>query len=260
VSGAVRDWLPLSALEDERIGDTVDLAVRRWSERWFAQSRSSVRRPVVRSPESGASTNDGSWLGFEELIAFSGSETLVPAIATLVLDLPRARQQFTAMDAKLVNLFGVKILRDLADLLASALELGVGHCGWGPVDDPSARDGGLQFSIGDDTAGPAFTISIASSSLVAMRKAMIGSPVAKQAAQVPFSAALAEETLAFSAPLGVSRMKLSEARSLQLGDVVALDTKLDAPISMIAPTSGRTIGEARVEQQSGRAVLVMLAA
>jgi len=50
---------------------------------------------------------------------------------------------------------------------------------------------------------------------------------------------------------------LAEIRTLDLGDILVLDTKVDGLVPVMSSKSGYRLGVARVSQRAGRAQLVL---
>lgn len=212
-------WLPDSALLDARTAEPVARCVQEWAGEWFAAARPCLPprwERLEQGPTMLGFTSPYEGRGFrlalhEEGRLALGSQLLGRGLAEHDLRTPQDR----AVIESLVE----RSLAALGSLLDIALPQGNSAEGFTlPV---TSADGDLLLRI---EAG--------ASVLALLARGWAGSG-RKRAPLGPRSPALEPQPLRIGARLGCSRLALAEVQTLEVGDVLALDTPLAAPLDAL---------------------------
>ncbi|OJW72040.1 MAG: hypothetical protein BGO57_01900 [Sphingomonadales bacterium 63-6] len=212
-------WLPDSALLDARTAEPVARYVQQWASEWFAAARPCLPprwEKLAHGPATLGFALHHEGRGFrlavhEEGRLALGSQLLGRTLAEHDLRTPQDR-------ALIEGLVG-KALASLGSLLDNVLPQDNSPDGFAlPV---TSADGELLLRI---EAGAGL--------LALLARGWAGSG-RKRAPLSPRSAAMGPQPLRLGARLGSSRLALAEIETLEIGDVLTLDTPLAAPLDAL---------------------------
>ncbi|HZF46235.1 MAG TPA: FliM/FliN family flagellar motor switch protein [Sphingomonadaceae bacterium] len=231
-------WLPNDALLDARTADPVARCLQEWAGQWFAAARPCLP-PRWEKLAQGAAA-----LGFASIYEGRGFRLALHeegrlALASQLLGRNLAEDDLrTPQDRAVIVSLVEKSLAALGSLLDSALPEGNSAEGFAlPV---TSADGELLLRIE------------AGAGLLALLVRNWAGSSRKRAPLGLRNTALEPQPLRLDARLGFSRLALAEVETLAVGDVLALDTPLAAPLDALIDNLPAAIGAlALVPGESG---------
>lgn len=240
-------WLPLPAVDDPRLVALLAAAVEQWSGHWFARGGWRLARSALRSAGASLPGSKGAWVTLGPGLAMVLSDDRRAALARAALDAPADAPAPGGSDSTLLDALSAEIVADLARRLTQALRLpAIEDVGDHPVSDPCAAHGGLDVSVDDVGGKQPLRLSIGLSSLVPLRKHLIGSAPRPASSSGRVSDAVAREYLDVRAVLGVATVPLIDMARLSPGDILVLDTGLEDAVSLRTSRSGAAVLAARL--------------
>lgn len=243
------DWLPSNASDDSRISDLIDQSVQLWSKRWFARVGFGFSQLATHKRGSRAATGKVVWKPYDSGMAVGLAEGTHNALARMALDGRKDNTGLSSNDQSLLDKYAKAILSDLVYALAEALAIkpqGAGAA-TGSFDDGEY----LEINLKNGAAGPVVKIAMASNVIVPLLKSFAQSQARGAPVSVPISALIEAERLAVRSVLGSAVMSVADVRSLGIGDVIVLDTKLDDPVDLVSRKSGQMFAAAQISQNEG---------
>lgn len=250
---SVRDWLPTTALGDDRVRDAISSAIKAWSARWFSGRGYSYHQSLVNG-RAGSTRANADWREFG-CVAVAWSDADFQSLARKALDAPKSATLSADADINLLARFAEEIARDLGDAVGQSLSMKPGHDGRVAMSNPTLHGSGLDICLDDGGFGPKLRLFIAVEHLVSYRKAIIGSRRAALARTAKFADAVAEANVSFTAALGDVRISAADLTALAIGDVLVLDRDLSESIALRTSRSGVHFLEASVSQANQRILL-----
>jgi Type III flagellar switch regulator (C-ring) FliN C-term len=257
VTGECFDWLPLSALEDARIAETLGSAVELWRARWFVHGQYCASKPTLRRRGYRTVGRKAGWVTFGNAVAIAWPDDEGVGLAKHAMNAPKARTDLQPADKSLLQKYAELIALDLVTSVGAALKIPhASETHMASAPDPFLNTDGIEIELERHDAMPPVRIAIPAFALVPIRKSYVRSPSIPPLKPVSITSVFAAESLAFSTALGCAKMSIADIQALGIGDVIVLDTRLDESVSLLTQRSGRTIGFARVSQKDGRVRLV----
>lgn len=212
-------WLPDSALLDARTAEPVARCVQEWAGEWFAAPQPCLPprwEKLAHSPATLGFTSLHEGRGFRLAIHEEGRL----ALGSQLIGRPIAGHDLrTPHDRAVIENLVRKSLASLGSLLEAALPKGNSTEGYAlPI---TSADGELLLRIE------------AGAGLLALLARGWAGQSRKRAPLGPRSAAIWPQPLRLSASIGSSRLALAEVETLEIGDVLTLDTPLSASLDAL---------------------------
>lgn len=227
-----RERTLLRELLEQRLGD--------WARGWLP-GRSALRVecvPAVEAAARFADRNAADWLTFEgtagEWWAIAAGESAIDTLAAALCgggDGPPGRSAIVAEAA----------LSALEDLAAALLGAQVSRMRSAPPLLFGAGSASIAATVAAGEASLAL-VSSAQWTLRALRERLPAPPPARLVAR---RQAIAARPVALRVVAGWAELELSELRRLETGDLIALDARIDRPLSLVlgdAPLCGARLG------------------
>jgi len=225
MSVAYRHWLPPAALIDDRVREGCAEVVAAWSARW-SPSGATLRLRDLRVRRPLPSATETRRIGTEVEIAWS--EPLGLRLAGWALGLDSVPSALTTADRAVLASLAEDIALDLTTSLALHFSIKSTAPGANP-SVPYAEHVAFKLDLPGHATG--LTVSIPADRIVQYRKARCATR--RQApALTTFDAAtlLPEHPIELEATLGSSQISLRDLRTIEIGDVIRLDTRLESPL------------------------------
>jgi flagellar motor switch/type III secretory pathway protein FliN len=254
------EWLPLSALADVRAVEPAWVAIEQWSDLWFAVEPCNRGKVNVQAAEQNVTPSNVDWRSFGHECRFAWNQTIALAWAKSALSVPLGQLDLQAVDLDLLLQFATEMMRDLSAKLAKSLRLVEVPADAELASNPFDAHGGLILHIRGHQGLVKLQLALPAQALVPYRKAAIGSEADLRQSDETLMSALRDESLDFTAVLGLVRIKASDFVALDEGDVIILDSGLDDLIYLNSRKSGRRFASARVAQNNGQIELLAAAA
>jgi len=236
---AWRPWLPEAALDGDGATDALLESVEAWLTHWFMPGTLNVR---AMSGEYAGVPGDRHWAMAEGMTVAhaEGIETLIGAAA---LRMPRFQPGQPA-DSALLERLGDECLQDLRARLAR--QWGFDGSNWRlhATAMPPGQSGAATITVGAAGQPATFTVRVTEALRIARRKRSLA-PWFGQVAPSPRDAALVRQHVAIGARIGLAALTLEELSELVIGDVIVLDTSIDAPLPLTI--EGHAAAGARVQ-------------
>lgn len=221
-----RPWLPDGAITAAAVRRVLAPALADWSATWFVRSTAqpSDIEPMKLPPilaNTVITAGQGSVLAAIPLSAASR----LSAVA-LAVDIPDER---TAIDEALLHALAHRMLDDLARTVAKTL---------GPADtDGDDAQIACGIVLG---AVRGLVLQLKRGTVVAaMRRLMPAAP--PRSRRTDRHDALRASSLRIVAHLGKARLTVEALRNLNIGDVLVLEKKIDAPVDLVADGSSHSL-------------------
>jgi hypothetical protein len=255
--GTVRRWWPLELADRAVARETMSEAIGAWSSRWF------VKSPVVvsnfRSVRGSARSSGGdeSWRAYGSSVALSCSRRGSQRLAEMALDLRTAQPLVSETDRGLLDLYEPMLLNDLANQIASALNLGGNPtpATTGSIFDPFYGDGGACIDLVERHAGILLTVAVPLSEIAALALERAWPPAGRAPVLTTVPQAMGATALQLQATLGVAELTLSDLEGLSPGDVLVLDAPINAGVALTLKGSSEPIKRGKLAEVGGETVL-----
>lgn len=247
-----RPWLPQAALEGGAVETMLEALLDQWSRKWFARRPMRLTGRLARQPARDGTAGDGRpWQVLEDGFAIGGAAGGRDAIARAMLDAGREDAIASAADETVAELLAEGCLEDLK-ARASRLLRAAPECPWQAADtlDPAMFDRALCGCVGSGADRPAIRLAIAADLVVAMVKLAVRSAPAPVLLQ-PMAQAVGRQPVRVTAFVGTVELPLSEVAGLDPGDVLVLDSNIDAPLPLAVDAGSRS-GRCRVDDDGER--------
>lgn len=220
---AARSWLPRNALSDGALEAALIQCGDRWSSRWLRSTRPISGR-TVRSAASTKLPSDAMTLASADAaFCFSIDKAWLVKLAIAALGLKGSRK-LAPLDLAFLETFGAEAASDLANEASSIF--GAERAARSAV--LSTPNNAFHFSLSMGAAAPVFNCYASEDLAVFARKRLVvganmPTPLDKQAR------ALEHQPVTLGARVGGSRLPLSTATALAIGDVIVLDRPRSEP-------------------------------
>ena len=223
-----RHWLPVDALTDKTVRADLAETVKAWSERWSCGAPALIRD--LRAWAGNKISPDGTQL-IGQPVKLEWSARQAMRLACWALDIADAETVMTQDDRSVLEAMGEDIGIDLTAALARGLAIGSHEA---PQAGPAARIA-LEVELPDRRGDAAMRLRvlIPASDLASFRKSRCAPYRPARALPRAFPlAVLPDAEVELGALLGKSELSLRDLRSIEVGDVIRLDTRLEAPIAI----------------------------
>jgi flagellar motor switch/type III secretory pathway protein FliN len=242
MSGQVREWLPLGALDGPRLRDLVEAAVAGWSGRWFA------RRPAAAAGFeacAGAAAEPG-WRRRGSGLAFAAGAAETAGLADLALGADIAQLVLSEVDRDIVDRFTGRLVLDLAAEIERALGLAATGEDDAAIGDPLDGDGGLRFHAADAHQRPLVRFALPRTLLAPLCKAALP-PCADGPAMAPLLRAVGASPIEIGTRLGRAAVPLGEFAALAVGDVLILDRPVEDGAELVLAPAALAFGRGAID-------------
>lgn len=246
----VREWLPSTALTDGAVKNGCIEVVKSWSDRWSNQPAPVVRDLIVW-PDRPLSNDE--YIGRTVQLPWSAKRAL--QLTRWALGITVADAPLTGADQLVLEALGQEIALDLAESLSRWFDMS--------ATDTSATGEGARGRIllGLDLLDGDMRLRLAmpASGLARYRKKHCAPlpPIARPTASFPLSA-LPDARIEIEALLGKTPLSLRDVRSIEVGDVIRLDTKLNGTIPIFRRGHESSLFEANFAQGDDVALLTLV--
>ena len=248
IQPAAHAWLPIETVARPQVRHLLEDAVSAWSKAWFTSRHLAITavRPIPGVVQPRA---DRPVFGATTAIGYSAR-----AIARLLdwaLDTRLDEVAVLAADQEVLDGFERAMMEDLAARIEAAIEA--------PNADAvtlATPAGGLETTIGDEAAGDLITFTL---SLAALLPAIRGSlpPPARRFPLAAMGDAIEASSLSVEALLGHADIRLSDLDGLAPGDVLVLQTRLDAGVGLSLTGSSSTLGRGSLTDIDGHRAVAL---
>jgi hypothetical protein len=254
VNMACRTWLPTGASGGAAIERLLAETCRAWSDHWFA-------RRLMRC-EDAANPCDPVELGrlraldlrfVDEGLGLAPEPGATAAIAGMMLDEPVHGHPKTQADEELIGRLAEACLDDLGLRLTKAFGLPRASPWRRGEADPYLFREARVAALGASASEPLIRILVAPDLVAELIKSAAGSAGTTAPLQ-PLGVALAKQRIGLSARVGECSLTLSEFAGLAAGDVLVLDTLLEASLPLAVDGTVRS-GGCTVEQEEAQLCL-----
>jgi flagellar motor switch/type III secretory pathway protein FliN len=255
VRDTVREWLPAAATLHDAVRAPVEASVGAWSRRWFAAPGCDA---ATITPVTGVRSDagDAPWRVHGSTVATRLARGMTGRLAERALGRRPEGHAPTAGDRRVLAAFAERIVADLAAELETRGFVAAAEAPPGEAADPFGPLGGALVRVGDGRE-TLVSAAIPREALVRVCKAGLP-PRAAQDRPARSIAVVAETAVRIEASLGSARLTLAELRGLSPGDVVVLDTLLDAGVELSpAPGCGAPALRARLGELGERLTLTL---
>lgn len=212
-------WLPAGVLGDERAARPFAVAISAWSARWFARSRWTAA-----SCFEVAANADWSLLHDGAAFQLFGKPKALVELAFAILGQP-PRPGLTDTDMRYLRRLGSRALDDLAAGIEPIAVLGSGAAPMHAAAEPL-----WQLDIGRPRQ-PSLAIIVAQSTLVAAARKSYPA-VRPSAALARPRDAVADVAVSLAGRVGSARLAVGQIGSLEVGDLLLLDTSAERPLEL----------------------------
>jgi hypothetical protein len=220
-------WLPAEALNPAHFERGVGTVVSDWSSHWFVKAKASCRTQL-RSIAGGPSPQLA-WRSWGQECGVAIDEAGRNALAEAMLDCTIAANAMLASDQPLLNDITDRCLDDLLGRLSWLID----HDRSPDVSDQVMDPGpAIVWDIGLKRSGVILSLAVNWSALVRWRKRL--APPQQVPRPAGIGRALQSQSVRLGLDLGRGSLTLAELESLEPGDVIILDAKIDAPAPILA--------------------------
>lgn len=245
---ANHSWLPVETVARPQVRALLEEAVAAWSAAWFT-SRCLVVTGVKSLAVAVHARPDRPIFGTATAIGYSAR-----AIARLLdwsLDTRLDELTILEADQQVIDRFERRMMEDLAVRLEDAI--GAPEAG---KAEPAASLGGLEATIGDEASGDLLTFTLPFQALLPAVRRSLPPPSQRQGLDT-LDKAIAPSPLSVDATLGHADIHLSDLHGLAPGDVLVLQTRLDAGIGLSLAGASASFGRGVLTDIDGhRAVTI----
>jgi flagellar motor switch/type III secretory pathway protein FliN len=241
-TGRAKPWLPPSAMATGLAERALAPVVDRWSSAWFPRGKLRLEGPLRPLSVSG-----GDWTVSRSGIALSMSAGARVSVAGLLLGEALDPAKLKAPDRRLADELARRCADDLGARLAETFDIR----GLEPSQPGSPAELGDAWhcSIRPE-AGPAMIrLAVASDLLVPLIRRSAPQERTRGALS-SLQLGLDDQVVTLSALLGRCRVSLQDLTTLEAGDVICLDGKLDQSASL-AIDYAPGAASCRIEQDGG---------
>ncbi len=255
----VHDWLPREVLTQDIARETVEQAIARWSDRWFAgpHARLAALKPVAGDPRQ--DSDEAGWRLYRGAVALRTSRPALSRIMDRVLDITAPVSSMTEADEYVLTGLETRILDSLIEETERAFGL---HGEAGPVQkitDPLAGGGGVLVTVTDMSGRDIVTLAIPGDMIVKRVKASLG-PASPSAGPLgSWAQPLDQVIMAIETRVGAVELTMTELHELAVGDVLILDRTLDQAVDVASAGSHQIFARAMLTHIEDGVALVFSA-
>ena len=226
-------WLPAGALEPAHFEQAISRLLDEWSSHWFAKAKASGR---VRLRDAGAAGMPGpGWRSWGGECGIGIDEGGRLALAEAMLGRPVPANGVLAHDRPLLEDVTDKCLEDLAGRISWLIDRDRSpQLSPHPLPQPS----GIVWDISLRRSGTTVQLLIGRPALVRWRKSF--APKAQSPKLGGILAGLRRQPVDLGLKLGQGSLSFADLQGLSRGDVVILDSRVEAPLALAA--AGRPTG------------------
>lgn len=245
-SRTAQPWMPPSALAPAKFDADISAIVQAWAERWFTKLRPVVRVKLrdasLRLSDRAKSRRIGADL------AVGSDRAAQLAIVEAMVGRPIAANSIKREDEPLFAHLASTCVDDLVRRTGTAVKMGEVAVEDGDIAAPA-----IIWEIGPQKGGSSLTLAMSRTALVRWRKHGLAS-----ALPVPLLGDLRQALARQSAPIelvvGKAHIDISAMATLEVGDVVLLDRKVDDAVPI--KIAGRPAGmSGTISSDSGATIL-----
>jgi flagellar motor switch/type III secretory pathway protein FliN len=247
-----RSWLPPGAAMPRAAQGAVMDMIDAWSRAWFAREGLGALGSFVRLAEVRTALRKTTWHACEGGLAIGLPQGGVVALGALALGV-EDRADRPATDAELLDRVGGECLDDLKTRAATLFALEAS--GWSSSEATSAPDEAVhQLTIGTPARSVTLILQLSASLFARFVRARLPLPP-KTGPLGDAGAALAPLAARLSAVLGSCGLTVSELSTLAPGDVLVLDSALDARLPIAIDGVAVPRGSCTVTDRDGAVAL-----
>ncbi|MET0183802.1 MAG: FliM/FliN family flagellar motor C-terminal domain-containing protein [Caulobacterales bacterium] len=225
-----RPYVPIEALHDGALADTLAECARAWAHRWFYEDDDQFVRvtPINRYFERSEDARYWRAANGALILAISPDDQTKIAASALNLRKPRYKPAKSDLDfiANLGALAIIELLNDICEAMSEQRSAGRASPGLA-VNAPRES---LYFAL---SAGPAvFHLYCGRDLACRARKALTAPALTPAPLALTRTAAISDHVIFIGARVGQGKMGFAELSSLAVGDVFVTDRNIDDPIDI----------------------------
>jgi hypothetical protein len=226
--------------------DAIDRALALWSGDWFAE-----RRLRVRTLRAAQTAPVDIWRLSARGVALCSSERARARLLDWALDRPADPAAPTPAHRDILTGVETAMFDDLVERMAPS----AAAASTGPSIQPApAPGGGAEIIIEDDQAGELVLVWLPVA-LLAPRLMAVLPPPRPGVALTALTQALSNTPVAVEATLGYAELSFTDLKGLAPGDVLVLETRLDAPGQIGLVGQAETFARADLTDLDGQAAV-----